>query len=73
MPHRRDIVTLNVTSITFDATNGAALSRAEVEGQRQLYMALEVLRRYIPGFHDCFLLSVAPAISIRASRRIVGE
>jgi len=31
-----------------------------------------VLRRYIPGFKDCFLHSVAPAISIRASRRIVG-
>jgi hypothetical protein len=73
MPHRRDIVTLNVTSITFDATNGAALSRAEVEGQRQLHMALEVLRRYIPGFRECFLQAVMPAVSIRASRRIVGE
>jgi hypothetical protein len=73
LPHRRDIVTLNVTSITFDATNGAELSNAEVEGQRQLHLALEVLRRYIPGFRDCFLHSVAPAVSIRASRRIVGE
>jgi hypothetical protein len=73
LPHRHDIVTLNVTSITFDATNGAELSSAEIEGQRQLHLALKVLRRYIPGFRDCFLLSVAPAISIRASRRIVGE
>jgi hypothetical protein len=73
LPHRRDIVTLNVTSITFDATNGAELSSAEIEGQRQLHLALQVLRRYIPGFRHCFLLSVAPAISIRASRRIVGE
>ena len=73
LPHRRDIVTLNVTSITFDATNGAELSKAEIEGQRQLHLALEVLRRYIPGFRDCFLHSVAPAVSIRASRRIAGE
>ena len=73
LPHRRDMVTLNVTSITFDATNGAEVSTAEVEGQRQLHLALQILRRYIPGFQDCFLMSVAPAVSIRASRRIVGE
>src|SRR6185295_11578525 len=44
LPHRRDVVTLNVTSITFDATDAAQLSAAEVEGQRQLGMAFEVLR-----------------------------
>ncbi len=72
MPHRRDIVTLNATSITFDATNGVELSRAEVEGQRQLHLVLEVLRRYVPGFNGCFLHTVMPAVSVRASRRIVG-
>lgn len=73
MPHRRDIVTLNVTSITFDATKSHELSRSEIEGQRQLRIALEILRRYLPGFRDCFLHAVMPAVSIRASRRIVGE
>ena len=72
MPHRRDIVTLNATSITFDATNGVELSRAEVEGQRQLHIVLDVLRRYVPGFNACFLHTVMPAVSVRASRRIVG-
>ena len=73
LPHRRDIVTLNVTSITFDATDGAQRSRAEVEGQRQMHVALEVLRRYVPGFGTSFLHTVPPAVSVRASRRIVGE
>jgi hypothetical protein len=73
MPHRRDIVTLNVTSITFDATKSHELSRSEIEGQRQLRIAFEVLRRYIPGFQNCFLHTVMPEVSIRASRRIVGE
>jgi hypothetical protein len=73
LPHRSDIVTLNVTSITFDATNAVELSAAEVEGQRQMHMAFEVLRRYIPGFGGAFLHSVSPSVSIRASRRIVGE
>jgi hypothetical protein len=73
LPHRRDVVTLNATSITFDATNGAQLSRAELEGQHQLRLALDVLRRYIPGFDKCFLQTVLPSVSVRASRRIVGE
>ncbi|MCW5605287.1 MAG: FAD-dependent oxidoreductase [Burkholderiales bacterium] len=73
LPHRHDIVTLNVTSITFDATDGAQRSRAEFEGQRQMHMALELLRRYVPGFKACFLHTVLPAVSVRASRRIRGE
>ncbi len=72
LPQRRDIVTLNVTSITFDATDGAQRSRAEIEGQRQMRMALDVLRRYVPGFRDGYLHTVLPAVSVRASRRIVG-
>jgi hypothetical protein len=71
-PHRDDIVTLNATSMTFDATRGEALSLAEVEGQRQMHMALEVLRRYVPGFGGCFLHSVSPSVSVRASRRVQG-
>lgn len=72
LPHRDDIVTLNVTSITFDATKGDEISRAEIEGQRQLRLALDVLERYIPGFRDCFLQAVMPGVSVRASRRIRG-
>jgi hypothetical protein len=73
VPHRDDIVTLNVTSMTFDATRSAELSAAELEGQRQMRLAVEVLKDYVPGFRDCFLHSVAPSVSVRASRRIRGQ
>jgi hypothetical protein len=72
-PQRDDIVTINATSLTFDATRADDRSRAEVEGQHQLRIAVDVLRRYVPGFSDCFLHSVSPSVSIRASRRIRGE
>lgn len=72
-PQRDDVVTLNVTSITFDATDGAQTSRAEVEGQRQVHLAQQVLRRYVPGFGASFLQTVLPRLSIRASRRVVGK
>ena len=73
LPHRRDVVTLNATSITFDATDGAQRSRAEMEGLRQMQLALEFLRRYVPGFARSFLHTVLPAVSVRASRRVVGQ
>jgi hypothetical protein len=73
LPHRPDVVTVNATSITFDATDGAQRSRAEVEGLRQMHIALEILRRYVPGFAGSFLHTVLPGVSVRASRRIVGE
>jgi hypothetical protein len=73
LPQRRDVVTLNATSITFDATSGAQRSRAELQGLRQMEVALEVLRRYMPGFGDSVLHTVLPAVSVRASRRILGE
>jgi hypothetical protein len=73
VPHRDDIVTLNVTSMTFDATQSDKLSAAEFEGQRQLRLAVEVLRDYVPGFRRAFLHSVSPSVSVRASRRIRGE
>ena len=72
VPQRRDIVTLNATSITFDATDGAARSHAESEGQRQMRLALEVLKRYVPGFQNSYLHCTMPAVSVRASRRVVG-
>lgn len=72
-PNRDDIVTLNVTSMTFDATRGENLTTAEFEGQRQLRLAVELLRDYVPGFGNAFLHSVSPSVSVRASRRICGE
>lgn len=72
-PRRDDLVTINATSMTFDATNGTDLSRAEIQGQRQVQTLITLLRRYIPGFENAYLHSVTPSVSVRASRRIVGE
>lgn len=72
LPSRKDLVTINASSITFDATDAIARSRAEVEGHKQVRTIMEVLRRYVPGFRDCHLHSTLPQVSIRASRRIKG-
>ena len=72
LPSRTDLVTINATSITFDATDAAQIALAEVEGQRQIHQLMAVLRRYVPGFANSHLHSTLPKISVRASRRIIG-
>jgi hypothetical protein len=72
-PVRKDVLYVNATAITFDATDGSAWSQAELVGQQQIRLIVGIFRRYLPGFSDCYFLGSMPKISIRASRRIVGE
>jgi hypothetical protein len=68
-----DIMFLNTTNVHFDPTNPMELSRAEMEGQRQVKLMHQLLRTYVPGFQRSVLLGSNPRISVRASRRVVGE
>jgi len=67
------IVFLNTTNVHVDATDPSELSRAEMEGQQQVKLMVELLRRYVPGFKDATLIGSNPKISVRASRRVAGE
>ena len=56
-----------------DATNAAELTKAEIEGRRQVWDLMTFFRRNLPGFQNAVLLDSAPQIGVRESRRIVGE
>ncbi|MEQ2528909.1 FAD-dependent oxidoreductase [Bacillaceae bacterium CLA-AA-H227] len=69
-----DIVTINVTRIQgVDGTSVDDITRAEIEGQRQMYEAVRFLKRYVPGFEKSYITSVPYQIGIRETRHIVGE
>jgi hypothetical protein len=64
----------NVTRVLdVDCTRAEDLTRAEIEGRRQVREVIAFYRRCIPGFERCRLLAIAPSIGLRESRRIVGE
>ena len=48
------------------------LTAAEIEGRRQCFELFGFLRKNIPGFEKCIMLSTGPNIGIRESRRIKG-
>lgn len=48
------------------------LTAAEIEGRRQVQETIRFLKKYIPGFENCVLISTGPHIGIRESRKIDG-
>tara|TARA_Y100001933_G_scaffold265277_1_gene339510 strand:+ start:26187 stop:27617 length:1431 start_codon:yes stop_codon:yes gene_type:complete len=70
----RDVVHFNTTRvIKHDATDGNALSEAEVLARKQIRQLVKVLSEEVPAFKGCQIYSIAPQIGIRESRRIMGR
>lgn len=65
---------VNTTRIQrVDGTNAADLTKAEIEGRRQVMELLAFFRKWLPGFENCTLLDTATTIGVRETRRIEGE
>jgi hypothetical protein len=59
--------------LAVDPTQVEELTRAELEGRRQVDALITFLRKYVPGCEQATLAVAATQIGIRESRRIVGE
>jgi hypothetical protein len=57
----------------YDCTDVWDLTRAEMEGRRQAMLAIEALRRYVPGFEKAKLRTFGMTLGTRDSRKIVGR
>jgi hypothetical protein len=65
---------VNVSRILgVDGTKVEDLTRAEIEGRRQVMEIYRFLRKYVPGFEDCTLIDTAAQVGVRETRRIEGE
>ena len=56
-----------------DATDADQLTQAEIEGHRQVIYLVNFLRKYVPGFENCYLVDTGTQIGVRETRRIMGE
>jgi len=56
-----------------DATDPEQLTRAEVEGRRQVQEYHRFLRDRVPGFERSVVVATSPAIGVRESRRVHGD
>lgn len=56
-----------------DGTSVEDLTRAEVEGRKQVFQLLSFMRRECPGLENVKLKETATQVGVRETRRIVGE
>ncbi len=71
---RDDEIHFNTTRIVkVDGTNRDDLTRAEIEGRRQTMELVRFLKEAVPGFEDSYLISTAPQVGVRETRRIAGH
>ena len=65
---------LNMSRVTYkSAVDPFDLTDAEIEGRRQARQIVAFMKKYIPGFEDCRLVSTGPHIGVRESRKINGK
>ena len=57
----------------YDCTNAEDLTRAEMQGRREVQHALRALRHALPGFERAKLRNYAMTLGVRDSRKIVGR
>jgi len=70
---QKDVIHFNTTRvIKKSAIDGIELSDAEIEARRQLRQYLIFLKKYVSGFENCRIHSIAHHIGVRESRRVVG-
>jgi hypothetical protein len=66
-------VHLNCTRhLGIDGSDVFDLTRAEIDGHIQNLKFVDTLRKYVPGFEDCYLTQIYPFLGVRETRRFHG-
>ncbi len=73
--HRRDdsMMLAAARIINTDCTDARQFSEAEIEGRRQADWVFRTLKKELPGFEDACIVSLAPEVYARETRRFVGD
>ena len=68
------VVTCNMTNaIEVDGTSAEDLTRAEYTCREQIPLIVDFLRRFAPGYEQCFLLTAASMVGVRETRHFAAE
>lgn len=67
------IITCNMTNMTgIDGTKAEDLTKAELICRSQMKPIVDFLRKYAPGYENCYIISAASLIGIRETRHFRG-
>ncbi|MDA3959104.1 FAD-dependent oxidoreductase [Oceanispirochaeta sp.] len=67
------VATVNMTnSQGIDGTKSSDLTRAEVECRSQIPEIITFLKRFVPGYENCYLIATSSVIGVRETRHFKG-
>lgn len=75
VPGRPGEVAFNCPRVddALDALDFRQRNRVQIEGKQRIERLWRFCQTYLPGFEKSYIVSIAPMIGVRESRRIVGE
>jgi len=73
MPNKGEICINTTRALDVDATNPWDITRGETECHLQILQLVKFMKKYIPGFENIYITSIAPSLGVRETRRIVGR
>jgi hypothetical protein len=71
---QEDVIHFNTTRVVGEsALDGWSMTRAEIEGRRQIADMVRFLRNRVVGFEKAYLQKTPAQIGVRESRRVIGR
>lgn len=71
---RPDVFMINtIRQVGVDGTDAESVSRAIVDGRKENFKLLDIMRAHFPGFENARVRSIAPTVGIRETNRLVGQ
>lgn len=68
------VVTCNMTNaLDIDGTNAQDLTKATLTCRKQMDAIIKYLRKFVPGYENCFVISSASLIGVRETRHFKGQ
>lgn len=69
-----DVIHFNTTRVVGEsALDGWSMTRAEIEGRRQIEDMVRFLQKNVAGFEKAYLQKTPAQIGVRESRRVIGK
>ncbi|MBK5195213.1 MAG: FAD-dependent oxidoreductase, partial [Proteiniphilum sp.] len=65
---------INTNRLTgVDGTDGYSISEGMRRGRKEIHKLMQVFKKYIPGFENARIKTIAPQMGVRETRRIIGD
>ncbi len=71
VPGERHVNTTQANGVL--PTDSRAVMQAELVLRKQIEQVTDFLRRYVPGYQNCYIKTTASTLGVRESRRFTGE